>query len=54
MEVRSQATGRSSVVDDVDAVVLAVGAKGMNSLMAQSPRCSDAAGAGGCWQFGRD
>ena len=41
VEVRSQATGCSSVVDDVDAVVLAVGAKGMNALMAQSPRCRD-------------
>ncbi|MDO6351966.1 FAD-dependent oxidoreductase [Synechococcus sp. YX-04-1] len=41
VEVRSQATGRSSVIDDVDAVVLAVGAKGMNSLMAQSPGCRD-------------
>ncbi|MCB4427937.1 NAD(P)-binding protein [Synechococcus sp. MU1643] len=41
VEVRSQATGRFSVVDDVDAVVLAVGAKGMNALMAQSPRCRD-------------
>ena len=27
--------------DDVDAVVLAVDAKGMNALMAQSPRCKD-------------
>lgn len=41
VEVRSQATGRSSVIDDVDAVVLAVGAKGMNALMAQSPGCRD-------------
>ena len=41
VEVLSQATGRSSVVGDVDGVVLAVGAKGMNALMAQSPRCSD-------------
>ena len=41
VEVLSQATGCSSVVDDVDAVVLAVGAKGMNALMAQSPRCRD-------------
>ncbi len=41
VEVLSQATGRSSVVDDVDGVVLAVGAKGMNALMAQSPRCSN-------------
>jgi uncharacterized protein with NAD-binding domain and iron-sulfur cluster len=41
VEVRSQATGRSNVIDDVDAVVLAVGAKGMNALMAQSPGCRD-------------
>ena len=41
VEVRSLATGRSSVVEDVDAVVLAVGAKGMRALMEQSPRCSD-------------
>ena len=41
MEVRCKATGRFSVVDDVDAVVLAVGAKGMHALMAESPRCSD-------------
>ena len=41
VEVRSQVTGCSSVVDDVDAGVLAVGAKGMNALMAQSPRCRD-------------
>ena len=41
VEVRCKATGRSSVVDDVDAVVLAVGAKGMHALMAESPRCSD-------------
>ena len=40
MEVRCKPTGRSSVVDDVDAVVLAVGAKGMNALMAQSPSCA--------------
>ena len=41
VEVCCKATGRSSVVDDVDAVVLAVGAKGMHALMAESPRCSD-------------
>ena len=41
VEVRFLATGRSSVVEDVDAVVLAVGAKGMRALMEQSPRCSD-------------
>ncbi len=41
VQVLSQGTGRSSVVDDIDGVVLAVGAKGMNALMAQSPRCSN-------------
>ena len=42
VEVSGKATGRSSVVDDVDAVVLAVGAKGMHALMAESPHCSEA------------
>ena len=35
VEVLSPATGRTSVIDDVDAVVLAVGSKGMNALMEQ-------------------
>ena len=40
VETRSVTTGRSSVVDNVDAVVLAVGAKGMGALMAKSPECA--------------
>ena len=40
VETRSVTTGRSSVVDNVDAVVLAVGAKGMGALMANSPECA--------------
>ena len=40
VDVCSLVDGRTSVVDDVDAIVLAVGAKGMNALMAQSPRCA--------------
>ncbi|AII49760.1 zeta-carotene desaturase [Synechococcus sp. KORDI-52] len=41
IEFRCRATGRFSVVEDVDCVVLAVGAKGMNALMAQSPRSAE-------------
>ncbi len=40
VETRSLATGRSAVINDVDAVVLAVGAKGMGALMANSPECA--------------
>ena len=40
VETRSVATGRSAVINDVDAVVLAVGAKGMGALMANSPECA--------------
>ena len=40
VETRSVTTGSSSVVDNVDAVVLAVGAKGMGALMANSPECA--------------
>ena len=36
----SVATGHSAVINDVDAVVLAVGAKGMGALMANSPDCA--------------
>ena len=32
-------TGRHGAIDDVDAVVLAVGAKGLRAVMAQSPDC---------------
>ena len=39
VETRNVTTGGSAVLDDVDAVVLAVGAKGMGALMAQSPEC---------------
>ena len=39
VETRNVTTGSSAVLDDVDAVVLAVGAKGMGALMAQSPEC---------------
>ena len=40
VETRSLATGRNAVIHDVDAVVLAVGAKGMGALMANSPECA--------------
>ena len=39
LETRNVITGGSAVLDDVDAVVLAVGAKGMAALMAQSREC---------------
>ena len=40
VETVSVATGHSAVINDVDAVVLAVGAKGMGALMANSPDCA--------------
>ena len=40
LETRSLATGETGVIDDVDAVVLAVGARGMGSLMARSAECA--------------
>ena len=40
METRLVTTGRSGVIENVDAVVLAVGAKGMAALMANSPECA--------------
>ena len=40
VETNSLATGRSAVIHDVDAVVLAVCAKGMGALMANSPECA--------------
>ena len=43
VETRSLATGETGVIDDVDAVVLAVGAKGMGALMSASPECADKA-----------
>ena len=36
---RSVRTGSTGLIEDVDAVVLAVSAKGMGALMAQSPQC---------------
>ena len=39
VETRSVKTGSTGVIDDVDAVVLAVGARGMSALMTQSPEC---------------
>ncbi len=40
VETLSVSTGRSAVINAVDAVVLAVGAKGMGALMANSPECA--------------
>ena len=40
VETHSLATGRNAEIHDVDAVVLAVGAKGMGALMANSPECA--------------
>ncbi|QNI91859.1 FAD-dependent pyridine nucleotide-disulfide oxidoreductase [Synechococcus sp. BOUM118] len=40
LETRSLATGETGLIDDVDAVVLAVGARGMGSLMARSAECA--------------
>lgn len=40
VETLSVSTGRSGVIKAVDAVVLAVGAKGMGALMANSPECA--------------
>ena len=39
LEIRNLKTGSTDVLNDVDAVVLAVGARGMGALMAQSPEC---------------
>ena len=43
VQTRSLATGETGLIDDVDAVVLAVGARGMRSLMAASPQCASLA-----------
>jgi len=43
VELKNVATQSVQVMDDVDAVVLAVGAKGLKSLMAQSPELCKAA-----------
>lgn len=40
LETRSLATGETGLIDDVAAVVLAVGARGMGSLMARSAECA--------------
>jgi len=43
VETRALATGKEAVIEEVDAVVLTVGAKGMGALMANSPACAAAA-----------
>ncbi len=43
IETRNLKSGNSGVLETVDAVVLAVGAKGMGALMSQSPACSELA-----------
>ena len=43
LSTRSVATGRNAAIEDVDAVVLAVGARGLRAVMAQSPDCVQAA-----------
>ena len=39
VQTRNLKTGSTEVIENVDAVVLAVGAKGMGALMAHSPEC---------------
>ena len=41
VETRSLSTGQSTVIDHIDGVVLAVGAKGVAALMSQSPQCAE-------------
>ena len=41
--IKTLSTGKPDVIQDIDAVVLAVGAKGIQSLMSQSPECREAA-----------
>jgi len=43
VETRALATGKEAVIEEVDAVVLTVGARGMGALMANSPACAAAA-----------
>ena len=43
VETQSVNTKTTKLIEDVDAVVLAMGAKGLKSLMSQSPACSHAA-----------
>ena len=40
VETQDVVTGETGVIDDVDAVVLAVGSKGMGALMQASPQCA--------------
>jgi len=41
--IQSVATGKTDCIQNVDAVVLAVGSKGIRSIMSQSPECQEAA-----------
>jgi len=41
--IQSVATGKTDCIQNVDAVVLAVGSKGIRSIMSQSPECREAA-----------
>ena len=43
VQTTTLSTGEESLIEDVDAVVLAVGAKGLRGLMAQSPQCAQVA-----------
>jgi uncharacterized protein with NAD-binding domain and iron-sulfur cluster len=43
VELQNVRTGDITVLENVDAVVLAVGAKGLKALMSESPQCSKAA-----------
>lgn len=42
VETRCSASGQTALIEDVDAVVLALGAKGMGALMDASPQCAAA------------
>ncbi len=42
IEIQAVRTGEINVLHNIDAVVLALGVKGMHSLMTQSPECHDA------------
>ena len=43
VETRCSGSGQTALIEDVDAVVLALGAKGMGALMQGSPQCAAAA-----------
>ena len=43
VEIRDMMAHKVDVIDDVDAVVLAVGAKGLKALLSNSPECSELA-----------